>query len=379
MNIKKLLILASASACLCLGSIVQADLRFALGYPQGSIPAESAQVWADALEEASDGEMSAKVYPLSLLNLMETSPGLRDGMADAGVVLTTYFMNEFPSTHMVTELTMLLDQQEFSGPHGAIFGGAVAEYVMAHCEECVEEFRQQNQVFTATGTTSPLPLLCNQPVTSLEDARGMRLRGGGPQHSRWAQAIGANSVQMSVNEVYDALDQGVVDCTIQTATELTVFRLNEVVTDITVGAPGGGYGGTALANINQDTWASLSEAGRTDVLRASAAMAAHIIWAYHLSNDQNLKDAREQGISVHEADPGLADFTEQFVADDVNTIAATYAERYGLENTEESIRQFRKILDRWIRLGAEMDSEEALRDILWREVYSQVDVSSYGL
>ena len=379
MNVRNLAITALATTGLCLGSLAQADLRFALGYPQGSIPAESAQVWADTLEEVSQGELTAKIYPLSLLNLMETSPGLRDGMADVGAVLTTYFMNEFPSTHMVTELTMMLDQQKFSGPHGAVFGGAVAEYVMLHCDECVEEFRKQNQVFTATGTTAPLPLLCNQPVRSLEDAEGMRLRGGGPQHSRWAQAIGASSVQMSVNEVYDALDQGVVDCTIQTATELTVFRLMEVVTDITVGAPGGGYGGTALANVNHDTWSSLSEHERTYVLKASAAMAADIIWAYHVSNDQNLEDAKNEGIQVHKANDDLAGFTRQFVRKDVEAIATNYAERYGLENTEDSIDKFQQVLERWIDLGTEMDSKSALRDLLWREIYSRVDVSSYAL
>lgn len=191
--------------------------------------------------------------------------------------------------------------------------------------------------------------------------------------------IGASSVQMSVYEVYDALDQGVVDCTIQTATELTVFRLVEVVSDITVGAPGGGYGGTVLANINYDIWSSLSEKERIYILKASAAMAANIVWAYHVSNDQNLEDARNEGINIHEADAELASFTEQFVRQDVETIASNYAERYGLNNTEENIAKFREVLDRWIELGKEIDSEQALRSMLWREIYSRVDVSSYAL
>lgn len=379
MTFKKLVLGATAATSLCLAGMAQADMRFALGYPPDSIPDVSAHVWADTLSEASDGELGARVYPLSLLNLMETSPGLRDGMADVGVVLLTYFLNEFPSTHMVTELTMLLDQQEFSGPHGAVFSGAVTEYVMLHCDECIDEFSRQNQVFTAAGATAPLPLLCSQPVTTLEDVEGLRLRGGGPQHARWAQAIGASSVQMSVNEIYDALDQGVVECTIQTATELTVFRLKEVVTDITTGVPGGGYGGTALANINRDTWSSLSEQERTHVLQASAAMAADIIWAYHEGDEQNLKDAPEEGITLHQADEDLMEFTRQFVQDDVKTIASHYAQRYGLENTEQNIQKFQELLDRWITLGSEMDSKTAFQEMLWREIYSKVDTSQYAL
>lgn len=379
MTLRKLAIVATIIAGISLATASQATMRFALGYPQGSIPAVSAQVWADTLTETSNGELGARVYPLSLLNLMETSPGLRDGMADVGTVLTSYFLHEFPSTHMVTELTMLLDQQEFAGPHGAVFSGAVMEYVMLHCDECVDEFRQQNQVFTASGTTAPLPLLCTEPVTSLEDVKGLRLRGGGPQHSRWAQAVGASSVQMSVNEVYDALDQGVVECTIQTATELTVFRLKEVVTHITTGAPGGGYGGTALANMNRDTWSGLSEQERTHVLKASSAMAADIIWAYHESNEQNLKDALDEGIEIHPADDELTEFTRQFVEEDVKNIARHYAERYGLKETEQSIGKFQQLLERWRELGTEIDSKAAFQEILWREIYSHVDVGRYGL
>ena len=135
---------------------------------------------------------------------------------------------------------------------------------MLRCDDCVDEFRKQNQVSTAAGATAPLPLLCNQPMISLEDAQRCVT-------SWWWTAAFALDPDKLVParfrgpfyEVYDALDQGVVDCTIQTATELTLFRLVEVVSDITVGAPGGGYGGTVLANINYNIGWSLSEKALT--------------------------------------------------------------------------------------------------------------------
>lgn len=376
----KLLTTASLAACISFASAsADANLRFALGYPQGSIPALSAEVWAKTFEAETGGEVSARVYPLSLLNLMETSPGLRDGMADVGVVLMSYFLSEFPTSHMVTELTMLLEQEELKGPHGAIFSGAVMEYIMLNCPQCVEEFKRQNQVFLGSGTTSPLPLMCNKPATELDQMRGLRLRGGGSQHARWAQHIGATSVQMSVNEVYDALDQGVVDCTIQTATELTVFRLMEVVSHITTGAPGGGYGGSALANMNRDRWVSLTESQRTAALKAGAAMSADAIWAYYLSNEENLAEAQERGIKVVEANQALIDETTRFIERDVENVASHYASRYGLNNTEEQIATFRDILDRWLDLVEGVDGPEALQQLYWDEIFSKVDVSSYGV
>lgn len=274
---------------------------------------------------------------------------------------------------------MLLEKEELKGPHGAIFSGAVMEYVMLNCPQCADEFKKQNQVFLGSGTTSPLPLMCNKSATRLDQMEGLRLRGGGAQHARWAQHVGATSVQMSVNEVYDALDQGVVDCTIQTATELTVFRLMEVVSHITTGTPGGGYGGSALSNMNRDRWISLPEAQRTAALKAGAAMAADAIWAYYLSNEENLVEAKERGIQVVEADQPLVDETARFIEADVKNIASHYASRYGLENTEEQITTFRGILDRWLDLIEGVDGKEELQQLYWDEIFSKVDVSSYGL
>lgn len=379
--LKKWLAPVSLAAGLALGSAVAdaANLRFALGYPPGSLPVLSAEVWAETFAtEAGDGS-SARVYPLSLLNLMETSPGLRDGMADVGVVLMSYYLSEFPAAHMVTELTMLLEKEELKGPHGAIFSGAVMEYIMLNCPQCLDEFKNQNQVFLGSGATPPLPLMCNKSATRLDQMPGLRLRGGGSQHARWAQHIGATSVQMSVNEVYDALDQGVTDCTIQTATELTVFRLMEVVSHITVGAPGGGYAGSAVSNMNRDRWLSLNENQRSAALKAGAAMAADTIWQYHLSSQENLAEAARLGIEVVEADQSLVDETLRFIDQDVETIAAHYASRYGLENTEEKIASFREILTRWLDLIEGVENREALQELYWDEVFSKLDVSSYGV
>lgn len=49
MMLRKLAISAAMIAGISLTTAPQANMRFALGYPSGSIPAVSAQVWADTL------------------------------------------------------------------------------------------------------------------------------------------------------------------------------------------------------------------------------------------------------------------------------------------------------------------------------------------
>jgi len=374
-------LVAALFAAVAFSSVAEArQLRFALGYPPGSITADAADVWAEALEKYSEGSLTARVYALSLLNLMETPAGLRDGLADAGSVLLTYFPNEFAHTNMLTELTLLLELGDNPPDNaGAIYAGALSEYVFLRCPECVAEYTAQNQVFTGSASTPPIPLLCTKPVRSLSEIRGKRLRGGGPQHQRWSQAIGATSVHMSVNEIYEALEQGVVECTIQTATELSVFKLNEVVTDITLGVPGGVYAASAMANMNADTWRSLNDAQRRAVLRAGAAMMAEGTWSYHQSGIENIEDARAKGIKVHEPDAELRAATHAFIEKDVDHVAEIYQKRYGIKRADEMIAEFRLLLDKWIKLVAEVKTAEELADLYWNEAYSKVDVSSYGM
>ena len=58
----------------------QADtLKVAVGFPPGSASAIGMENFAKYIEANSD--LKVKVFPLSLLNLKETPPGLRDRIA----------------------------------------------------------------------------------------------------------------------------------------------------------------------------------------------------------------------------------------------------------------------------------------------------------
>lgn len=369
-------------AGLALSVSVQArDLRYATGYPPNSIGADAAQVYADAVKKYSDGKLGVKVYPLSLLNFLETAPGIRDGITDSGFVLLPYFPNEFPSSNLVAELSQQLELTDVSPDSaGLAFAGAFSEYVFHHCPECVSEFAQQNQVFTSGTSSPPYYLLCNKPVTNLDQIKGKRLRSGGAQWARWAAAMGATPVTMSVNELYDGMSQGVLDCSMQSAPELSIFSLFEVTTDITLAVPGGVFGGTAANNVSTDVWKKFSEKGRSQFLRAAAVMSAELTWQYTQGGINNLKTARDGGkIKVHEAGMDLVDATREFIQKDAATIPATYRERYGIKRADEMVKTFQPILERWVGLVQGVKTPEELAELYWNETFSKVDVSKYAL
>ncbi|MFW5823507.1 MAG: C4-dicarboxylate TRAP transporter substrate-binding protein [Marinobacter sp.] len=355
------------------------ELKYATGYPPNSIGSKAADRYAEALREHSDGALTAKVYPQTLLNFMEMSDGLRDGMADAGAVLLTYASSEYPRANLVGEASMLLEFTDLEQHRaGMAFGGAMAEYLFNHCESCLEEFTAQNQVYAGAGASTRYMLLCNEPVTTVEDLEGKRLRHGGANWSRWAEAMDASPVSMSVNEMYEGISQGVLDCTIQSTPELTIFKMMEVVSDITTDVPGGVYG-TSSNSINRDFWQSLDTSQREAVMYATAVTSADITWAYAQASLENLETAREKDdITVHEPSDELVEATRKFIREDLERIAGAYEERYDIEGGDKMLEDFKPIIEKWAGLVDDIDSPEALSELYWDEVYSRVDVDRHG-
>lgn len=356
------------------------ELRYATGYAPGSMGAEAGNRYAEALKQYSDGKLTTKVYPMSLLNFMETPEGIRDGMTDSGLVLTPYFPAQFPSTNLAVEISMLLELTGAAPDKaGLAYAGAMSEYIFHNCPQCVAEYQQQNQVFVSSGGTSPYMLLCNKPVKTLADVKGKRVRIGGAQWSRWAADLGATPVTVPQHETYEALSQGVVDCTIHSAPELTMVNLMEVVSDITPTVPGGVFAGVAN-NFSVDTWQSLEAEERRAVLQAAAVLTGELSWAYAEMAKKNLHVAEtEKGIRIHEPKAGLVERSKEFIERDMESIAKDYARKYKLEDAQEMIATFQPILEKWVGLVEDIDSVEALSELYWNETFSKVDVNQYGM
>lgn len=148
------------------------ELSFAIGHPPVSYLVQGGEKAAEAFGAATGGEMTMKVYPLSLLSMAETPGGLREGLADVGTVMTTYFPNAFPHTNLIVESSMLLETlgAEATAVQGTAFTAAVTEFIFTKCPECNEEFAAENQVFTGGVGTPALR-------AELHPARGL---AGGP-------------------------------------------------------------------------------------------------------------------------------------------------------------------------------------------------------
>ena len=112
------------------------DLTFAGGWPPGSAPTQKLEDFATALNEISGGEVSVRIFPLSLLSFAESNAGVRDGIADMTANLLAYFPAEFPNLNMIAEFSELVELAEFQGElSSAAFAGAMNEHVLLGCPD----------------------------------------------------------------------------------------------------------------------------------------------------------------------------------------------------------------------------------------------------
>lgn len=353
------------------------QLKFSSGFPESAAPPQAYAQVADWLAKNSD--IRAEVFSMSLLSFAETPAGIRDGIADAGYVLTPYFPAEFSETNMVADMALLVNQG--TDAPALAMAGAVTEYVMLNCADCVTEYAAQNQVFLASGASTEYSLVCTKPVNTVADLKGLSVRSGASVFGRWIEHFGGTKVSIPGSEMYEALSQHVVDCTMVSMPDVVNFQLMDVASDMTVNAPGGVFAGTASMDLNLDLWKGMSIDERKIMLEAGARMTAGVAVIYHNSSIEAEPKVKAAGVNIVRVSDEISAATQEFIKRDLLTIEDQFTKMSNVENVATKIETMTGLIEKWKRLVAGIDptSEDEYRGLLMSEVYSKVDPETYGL
>ena len=353
-------------------------LKSAVGTATSSVQVYTHNRFAKYVEENSD--LKIKVFALSLLNLKETPPGIRDGITEMGFVLPPYFPAEYANFNLGADTTMLVTSGEPLESPGMAMAGALMEYTFFNCPDCLTEFKQQGQIYLGGGSTPDYVMLCTQPIRTLDDLKGKKFRSAANNFARWAEYFGGIAVSLPANDVYEAMGQGVVDCAMMSATELSNFSLFDVTKAVTTGIPGGVFAGVATNNVNTEVWRSLTTEQRATMIKASAYAQADFTWKFYADAKANLEAAPSKGIEIIKASPEIVAASEEFVKQDMKTTAEQYERDYGVSDAAAKIEIMRKLIEKWKPLTEGMaDDTDRLAQLYWDEIYSKVDPATYGM
>ena len=202
MNLKPLLIGAVAAFALMSPALAEeVTLRVHQFLPaQSTVPARGIVPWAEKVMAESGGRIRIELYPsMQLGGAPQTLfSQAEDGVVDLIWTVLGYTPGRFPKSE-VFELPFLVT-------NGADTSAAFFTYVMANS---VEEFDSVKII--ALHTHGPGILHTKDPVTRLEDLKGMKIRGGSRIISDMLARLGAEPVGMPVPQVTEALSKGVIE------------------------------------------------------------------------------------------------------------------------------------------------------------------------
>ncbi len=370
MNRLKTIFLAAASA-MALSLPAQAEtLRHAIGAAAISGLTDGTEAWADYVNETTGGAVEIKIYAGSLMNFAETFTGLRDGIADSGFVVPAYHRAELPYSNLLSDMGT-------AGVDPVAMAGAANEFIFT-CAPCLAEFNTHGQVFLGNTVTGPYYMYTTEPVRSLADFQGRKIRGFGP-FGRWIDAMGGSAVVLGATDIYESMSQGHIDGNTHTLETLDTLSLGEVA-DYVLNQPIAVFTGNTMFNVSQITWQGLSPEAKRAMIDGAAL--GHAIATVDSVNQAKsiLGDPAAHGVELLEPAEDVRAAAEAFRSSDMQTVIDLNRDEYGITDAAEQVARFQELVTKWEALVAEIDASDvqAVRDLYLREVFSKVAPDTLG-
>lgn len=352
-------------------SAADRNLIFAIGLPPIHTWSKTLAYVDEHIEERSNGSLATEVFYGSLLNLKQGLLGVRDGIADAALLVPGYHPAEMPQVNLILDLAML-------GHNATVLSAATSEYMFT-CPECLAESEANGSVFLAMTSNAPYMLLTTEPMVTLESLRGKNIRSFSA-FGRWVEYMDGIKMSLSANDIYDALSRGTLDANLHPATELYNLNFKDVAKYITR-LPLGTYHGNQF-NMNIDTWRGLTAEQRRLLLDLFAEAAALTTVQFQTFNDDILSGAgAEDGIQVLEPSPELVAATEQFIAEDMANMDAMARKNYGIMDAAPRIERFTALIEKWRGQLAGIDATDvaAVTALYKSEIWDKIDAATHGM
>lgn len=277
---------AGFSVAALIGTISAADeLKFAnFTPPFHTVNASVIEMMNDMLSEATNGEVTVRGYHGGELGAGPVEQYVRvvQGVADVAWGLPGYTSSQFDTT-MIVELPNAI----------AIEAPGYEALINAYDEHLADEF--PGTVPVALWTSEPnVFIMRDHEIRTPADVAGLKLRVAGATAAQVVEALGGTPVQMPINQVYNALETGLIDGVITGSSTLNDFKLDEVANSYTFGANLGRL--SFYAVMNEGVYNGLSAEAKAALDIMALSKSAEDAW--NATSDDGVAQARASGDNV---------------------------------------------------------------------------------
>lgn len=214
-----------AVAALATSAIAQpVTLKLASFEPaQAPITGRVLTPWAKEVAAASGGTLKIDIYPGGTLGRspLQQLKLVQDGVADLTWTVPGYTPGRFDDTQ-VAELPFLVTDAT---------SGSLA-LTQLHRQGLLGGFDELKLLLI--GTVPANNIHSREPVKSLADLKGRKIRAGSSQIAKLVEALGAVPVQLGAPQVAESLARGVIDASLNEWNFVATFKIDEVVRHHTV-------------------------------------------------------------------------------------------------------------------------------------------------
>lgn len=203
------------------------------------------KLFAEKVKEKSKGRMEIRVHPASsLYPQQEQIPAVVEGRVEIAPILTSYMTDLFLPM-AVLELPFMTSSLD---EHRAAMEKLRPFYI--------EQLSKKGILLLAISTWPTQQMFSTKkPMAKVEDWKGMKIRVYGTETAEMAKALGGAPVNIPFAEVYTALQRGVADAAVTSATNAEAMRFSEVAKYINYWFVGGGA--CEFLGANRKAWNAL--------------------------------------------------------------------------------------------------------------------------
>lgn len=225
------------------------NLKFASYNVPNAAESIASKQWAKEVEEQTDGRVTVDFfYQESLLPAAETLQGVEDGRADMGYIASAYYPAELALSN-VAGVPFVTENAEAQGQ--------AYNDLYENNKALREEWESQGVRVLTWGPVASNIVAMKEPADSLGDLEGKKIRGYG-YVSKALEMAGASAIGISQTEVYEALQQGVLDGTSGASLDIAADRDYQEVAPHFLDVNYGNYAVTANV-ISLETWNDMPE------------------------------------------------------------------------------------------------------------------------
>lgn len=320
----------------------------------------------ESIKEDTGGDIVWELFPGgSMVDAKGTLGAVRDRVIDGGLIVDLYFTSELPAARLWSDLALF-------GDDGVAVSGAVNEVFFSVCPSCLQNYLDNNIQPLALYSTPRYLLQCTSPISDLASIAGKKVRAAG-SWGRLIAAMGGTPLNLPGDQIYEALQRGVADCTVAPIGFLRDYGLWDsvrYVLDLSLGT----YHGGMVMDVNTGTWADLSPEERQAHLDLLPELTRNVAQNY-AEEESDIKRIAEEEKGIEWVSPSqdLVDFMQEYRQEELAAVIATAKER-GVEGAEELAPAMVETIEKWNRIVAEMDGDyDIFQDALQTNAFSHIE------